>query len=579
MPSAYTILYVMAGFIGCWSLSLVLRGLFTGRDRSRKQCPACGEAFPTQTTSPSPDSGKPADDGLRCGSCGYLAEHESELLKRRRCWPMVIVGSILLLLATPGLVVFAEFTKEWYAPFGVQGYPGWSATGIGVAFFGMFLGVWAYRGDRSKGRPRCPKCWYDMRGLSVPRCPECGWEISHERHLYRPRRRKRLVVVAAVIVLAGMNLRLIPRVQRGGYVGAVPTTVLIALFEHLPDQFVVDWGGRAKVDMSLSGRLYREQMWRWQDRWLQNRVRRVVMSDPGVDALVRASWVYRRDDNRDKHEFKNHLFRSLLRYGINPSPSVRLRAASADFYGSLDPLDEESRSVLAESVTSLANVIADDLGTPNVLGICLVRHAGPDAELAIPALRQSLESNSRGVSYSAAYSLSTLSESLDSAKQALLDALESQSPMAREEAGELLRKRHWQDEQVRTHMLALLGHEDKAVTTSMVISLCVLPDEGDSIVPAMLAGLRAGRIEPAVFLKHVGVFKDAAAPCVPDVIGFLDDPDPAIRLAAAKYLRNMAFDTSIDLTAAVPTLQRLVKEEENEEARSMANQALSAIEN
>ena len=44
-----------------------------------------------------------------------------------------------------------------------------------VPLVGLLLVVWGLWGDRSKGRPRCPKCWYDMRG-TVPRlvCPECG---------------------------------------------------------------------------------------------------------------------------------------------------------------------------------------------------------------------------------------------------------------------------------------------------------------------------------------------------------------------------------------------------------------------
>ena len=33
------------------------------------------------------------------------------------------------------------------------------------------FGLW---GDRSKGRPRCPKCWYDMRGA----VPEAGTPMA-----------------------------------------------------------------------------------------------------------------------------------------------------------------------------------------------------------------------------------------------------------------------------------------------------------------------------------------------------------------------------------------------------------------
>ena len=33
-----------------------------------------------------------------------------------------------------------------------------------VPLVGLLLILWGVWGDRSKGRPRCPKCWYDMGG-------------------------------------------------------------------------------------------------------------------------------------------------------------------------------------------------------------------------------------------------------------------------------------------------------------------------------------------------------------------------------------------------------------------------------
>ena len=41
-----------------------------------------------------------------------------------------------------------------------------------VPLLGLLLVCWGLWGDRSRGRPRCPKCWYDMRG-SMPRV---GWQ-------------------------------------------------------------------------------------------------------------------------------------------------------------------------------------------------------------------------------------------------------------------------------------------------------------------------------------------------------------------------------------------------------------------
>jgi hypothetical protein len=76
---------------------------------------------------------------------------------------------------------------------------------LGVALIpvtGLLLvcvGIW---GDRSKGRSRCPKCWYDMRG-SLPRleCPECGHDAGHEHQLYKHHRRWGRAIVGVVLVL------------------------------------------------------------------------------------------------------------------------------------------------------------------------------------------------------------------------------------------------------------------------------------------------------------------------------------------------------------------------------------------
>jgi hypothetical protein len=70
-------------------------------------------------------------------------------------------------------------------------------TLIGLLF--VCRGLW---GDRSKGRVRCPKSWYDMRG-TVPKleCPECGHDAGQERLLHNTRRRWGRTSIGVVLVL------------------------------------------------------------------------------------------------------------------------------------------------------------------------------------------------------------------------------------------------------------------------------------------------------------------------------------------------------------------------------------------
>lgn len=75
--------------------------------------------------------------------------------------------------------------------------------GVGaVTLLGLLLTCWGLWGDRSKGRARCPECWYDMRG-ALPQlvCPECGYVAQRERRLHKTRRRWGRIIIGAVAVL------------------------------------------------------------------------------------------------------------------------------------------------------------------------------------------------------------------------------------------------------------------------------------------------------------------------------------------------------------------------------------------
>ena len=87
---------------------------------------------------------------------------------------------------------------EWFTETGFGYLLGIAAvTLVGLVF--VYRGLW---GDSSKGRVRCPKCWYDMRG-TVPKleCPECGHDAGQERRLHKHHRRWGRIVVGLVLAL------------------------------------------------------------------------------------------------------------------------------------------------------------------------------------------------------------------------------------------------------------------------------------------------------------------------------------------------------------------------------------------
>ncbi|MCI0364143.1 MAG: hypothetical protein L0Y44_01890 [Phycisphaerales bacterium] len=113
-----------------------------------------------------------------------------------------------------------------------SGYP-WTAWifwigGALLALSGLTLLTWSLFWDRSKGRRRCPRCWYDMSATPALICSECGKVAKRERKLGKTRRRWRLAIIAFLGVLSGGWLTLMPKADRDGWWSLVPNRVLIA---------------------------------------------------------------------------------------------------------------------------------------------------------------------------------------------------------------------------------------------------------------------------------------------------------------------------------------------------------------
>jgi hypothetical protein len=92
------------------------------------------------------------------------------------------------------------------------------------------VGIWvivvALFRDRSRGRRRCPCCWYDMAGVPGLRCPECGRAARSEKALHRTRRRWKAAGLGAAVVLGAAAVAGVPVRQRG-WVSLVPGWLLV----------------------------------------------------------------------------------------------------------------------------------------------------------------------------------------------------------------------------------------------------------------------------------------------------------------------------------------------------------------
>lgn len=128
------------------------------------------------------------------------------------------------------------------------------AVAAGLVLFALMLLIWAIIGDRSRGRLRCPRCWYDMEGIDTPQCPECGKAIKSDRHLRKARRMKWPFALAGLLVgFATYGFVNLERVEETDAFALMPTWVLVLGWEVLPEDWILE--DNSPFESSLQGRL------------------------------------------------------------------------------------------------------------------------------------------------------------------------------------------------------------------------------------------------------------------------------------------------------------------------------------
>lgn len=207
-------------------------------------------------------------------------------------------------------------------------------TGVIVTLLAQFqlaaaflcVGWWF---DPSRGRRRCPKCWYDMSGSARALCPECGNEARTERQLYRTRRKHGLIWVALLIVLSTYVTFRAPRARTTSLFAFVPTSLLIATFEYWPDELILNRIPGAST-ASLLNRVDEEELFGWQRAWLSWRAQHLLIdsTDPrSIQAALRLLPRTWRGAESLRHPDENAVRKLFLMLG---SEDAQTRAAAAD---------------------------------------------------------------------------------------------------------------------------------------------------------------------------------------------------------------------------------------------------------
>jgi len=149
----------------------------------------------------------------------------------------------------------------------------------------LFRGMFA---DRSRGRRRCPKCWYLMEGTTERRCPECGREAASDRRLFRTRRHWRRAVIGMILIVISGSAFCGRQVQRHGWIGAVPSAAYILALPHLDLRTTYP---------ELTGRIEKGDLRAWEYRLLVWRGLGLLSDETDVNQLVRVLRLLRRVEN------------------------------------------------------------------------------------------------------------------------------------------------------------------------------------------------------------------------------------------------------------------------------------------
>lgn len=192
---------------------------------------------------------------------------------------------VLSTLLGGGLVAFITPTFDAGGTFaGYRMAVAMALLGLGIAC--VIVGA---RWDRAKGRRRCPKCWYSYEGLTADaKCPECGRIAKTERRLLRTRRKPLLYAALPLMFAAAWVSYIAPvAVTWRSY---IPTTVMIAGYEWMPETVIVSRGGK-DVD-ALDYRLYDMDQSKWQRRWALARLPRVIVAADDPATCVRACYIF-----------------------------------------------------------------------------------------------------------------------------------------------------------------------------------------------------------------------------------------------------------------------------------------------
>ncbi|MEO1007584.1 MAG: hypothetical protein AAFX79_03385 [Planctomycetota bacterium] len=128
--------------------------------------------------------------------------------------------------------------------------------------------AWATLWDRPRGRRRCPKCWYELVGITASEggtaCPECGRVTRRDRALRKTRRHWWSAALACVLLVGSYASWAYPIVRDHGWWRIAPDLVLVAMLPWM-DEFTEGYSTSDVVGNDMWHEVLERRYGRWDD--------------------------------------------------------------------------------------------------------------------------------------------------------------------------------------------------------------------------------------------------------------------------------------------------------------------------
>lgn len=208
------------------------------------------------------------------------------------------VLAALWLAACVGIMLFCRERVRGWTGFDNAAALITIGTAASLVVLGALLGFMAVFGRSTRGRPLCPRCWYDMEGVEPDesgrsRCPECGLAVDSQLDLVRRKRWPIAVAVAVVCQLAGQLSYQVIRADHGGPLNFIPTTILVGGMFSLPAEFILAPSSPLE-NSALTGRLTSGRTAQWQRSWAIRKAIDAISSPQSAEAVARGAIILNR---------------------------------------------------------------------------------------------------------------------------------------------------------------------------------------------------------------------------------------------------------------------------------------------